>query len=53
MGISRMYTGGDGETHIEDWHLEFHPELTTLLAARSNGRLNRRGLPILERISTT
>ena len=32
MGISRMYTGDDGETHVEDLTLESNPELTTLLA---------------------
>jgi len=34
MGISRMYTGDDGETHIEDLSLDTHPELTSLLAAK-------------------
>lgn len=32
MGISRMYTGDDGKTHVEDLTLESNPELTTLLA---------------------
>jgi hypothetical protein len=34
MGISRMYTGDDGETHIEDLTLDSHPELTSLLSAK-------------------
>lgn len=34
MGISRMYTGDDGETHVEDLGLDTHPELTSLLAAK-------------------
>jgi hypothetical protein len=34
MGISRMYTGEDGETHIEELSLDSHPELLTLRAAK-------------------
>jgi hypothetical protein len=34
MGISRMYTGDDGETHIEDLDLDTHSELTELMATK-------------------
>ncbi len=30
MGIYRMYTGADGETHIEELPLDSHPELEKL-----------------------
>ena len=30
MGFSRLYTGDDGESHIEELDLASHPELTTL-----------------------
>ena len=30
MGISRMYSGADGETHIEQLKLSDHPELESL-----------------------
>jgi hypothetical protein len=31
----RLYTGEDGNTHIEDLDLDSHPELTDLQAAKS------------------
>jgi hypothetical protein len=34
MGITRLYTGADGQTHIEELDLAAHPELTTLQAAK-------------------
>jgi quercetin dioxygenase-like cupin family protein len=33
MEISRLYTGSDGQTHIEQLSLESHPELATLQRA--------------------
>ena len=30
MGIYRMYSGADGETHIDEMDLESHPDLMTL-----------------------
>jgi quercetin dioxygenase-like cupin family protein len=30
MGLYRLYTGGDGESHIEDLKLADHPELLKL-----------------------
>lgn len=30
MDISRLYTGPDGQTHLEWMNLESHPELGTL-----------------------
>ena len=30
MGIARLYTGDDGQSHIEELELGAHPELTTL-----------------------
>ncbi len=33
MSISRLYTGEDGQTHIEVMSPESHPELTELLSA--------------------
>ena len=30
MGIYRMYSGDDGETHIEELSLDTHPELESL-----------------------
>ena len=35
MKITRLYTGDDGETHIEELDLASHPELTSPLAATS------------------
>ena len=35
MDIRHMYTGDDGETHIEEWLLEDHPELTAPIPAKS------------------
>jgi hypothetical protein len=37
MGISRMYTGDDGETHVEDLTLAEHPELLELMATHGVG----------------
>jgi quercetin dioxygenase-like cupin family protein len=34
MSITRLYTGADGQTHIEVLALASHPELTTLQAAK-------------------
>lgn len=30
MNVSRLYTGADGESHLEELDLESHPDLTTL-----------------------
>ena len=30
MGIFRLYTGDDGQSHIEELDLESHPNLTTM-----------------------
>ena len=35
MDIRRMYTGDDGETHIEDWPLEDHPGLIAPMRTES------------------
>lgn len=35
MEIHRLYTGDDGESHIEELDLASHPELTSPLAATS------------------
>ena len=34
MGIQRLYSGDDGESHIEEMGLESHPNLTELMAAK-------------------
>ena len=34
MGITRLYTGADGQTHIEELDLASHPELTSLMATK-------------------
>ena len=34
MSISRVYTGADGQSHIETLDLAAHPELTALLATK-------------------
>jgi quercetin dioxygenase-like cupin family protein len=34
MELIRLYTGDDGETHIETLDLASHPELTTLQSAK-------------------
>ena len=34
MAISRLYSGQDGQTHIEELDLASHPELTTLMATK-------------------
>lgn len=34
MGIIRLYTGEDGQSHIEELDLASHPELTSLIAAK-------------------
>ena len=33
MAIVRLYTGDDGETHVEELELSSHPDLTMLQAA--------------------
>jgi len=33
MSITRLYTGDDGESHIEELDLADHPEMTELMAA--------------------
>ena len=35
MGIYRMYTGDDGQTHIEETSLATHPELAEAVKANS------------------
>jgi hypothetical protein len=34
MGITRLYTGDDGQSHLEELDLASHPELTSLLATK-------------------
>jgi len=34
MSITRLYTGPDGQSHIEKMDLASHPELATLLATK-------------------
>jgi len=34
MGITRLYTGPDGQTHIEELDIASHPEFTSLLATK-------------------
>jgi quercetin dioxygenase-like cupin family protein len=34
MSIIRLYTGADGQTHIEELDLAAHPELTTLQSTK-------------------
>ena len=34
MGITRLYTGEDGQTHIEELDLASHPELTSLMTTK-------------------
>ncbi len=34
MSISRIYTGDDGQSHIEELDLDSHPDLTTLQATK-------------------
>ena len=34
MGIFRLYSGEDGESHMEELDLASHPELTTLQGAK-------------------
>lgn len=34
MGMIRLYTGNDGQTHIEELDLAAHPELTSLMATK-------------------
>lgn len=34
MAFTRLYTGDDGKTHIEDLDLDSHPDLTTLRATK-------------------
>ena len=33
MGITRLYTGDDGESHVEELDLATHPDLTSLQPA--------------------
>ena len=34
MAITRLYTGSDGQSHLEELDLAAHPELTSLLATK-------------------
>lgn len=34
MGITRLYTGPDGQTHIEELDFASHPEYTSLMATK-------------------
>ena len=34
MGIFRLYSGDDGESHIEELNLASHPDLTALHGAK-------------------
>ena len=34
MNMIRLYTGKDGQTHIEELDLATHPELTTMQATK-------------------
>ena len=34
MSITRLYTGPDGQSHLEELDLASHPEITTLLATK-------------------
>src|SRR2546430_3192411 len=34
MSITRLYTGPDGQSHLEELDLAAHPELTSLLATK-------------------
>jgi len=34
MAITRLYTGADGQSHIEELDLAAHPELTALMATK-------------------
>ena len=34
MSMTRLYTGTDGQTHIEELNLTSHPDLTTLRATK-------------------
>ena len=34
MGITRLYTGLDGQSHLEERGLASHPELTAFLATK-------------------
>ena len=34
MGVTRLYTGADGQTHIEELDFAAHPELTSLMATK-------------------
>jgi hypothetical protein len=35
MGIYRLYTGNDGQSHIEEQHPRSYPDLTTLQATQT------------------
>jgi quercetin dioxygenase-like cupin family protein len=43
MAITRLYTGDDGQTHLEELDLTSHPELTSLQSAK--GIVFRRSEP--------
>ena len=34
MGITRLYTGEDGQSHLEELDLASHPELTSLMGTK-------------------
>ena len=34
MAITRLYTGPDGQSHLEELDLAAHPELTALMATK-------------------
>lgn len=34
MGITRLYTGADGQSHLEELDIAAHPELTSLLSTK-------------------
>jgi len=40
--ITRIYTGQDGQSHVEELSLEAHPELSSMMAAKS---INIRSTP--------
>ena len=35
MAITRLYTGADGQAHLEELNFADHPELTTIMATES------------------
>ena len=34
MSVTRLYTGADGQSHLEELDLAAHPELTSLMATK-------------------